>query len=76
MTPGGKEVKLGIPSAVVQGDLARPRNLGVHYDVSSDGKRFLLLKDVGPAAGQADQTPTLVVVLNWLEELKAKVPAR
>jgi serine/threonine-protein kinase len=70
----GDQVRLGIPTAVVQGDLARPRNAGVHYDVSSDRKRFLLLKDVAPPSGQTNQTPTLVVVLNWLEELKARVP--
>ena len=41
------------------------------FDVSKDG-RFLMVKD------QADNvtTPSLIVVLNWLEELKSKVPPR
>ncbi len=40
------------------------------YDVSPDGQRFLMIKDAAAA-----QAPTMVVVLNWLEELKAKLPA-
>jgi hypothetical protein len=43
-----------------------------NYDVSSDGKRLLMLKPVE----QAQAAPTQInVVLNWLEELKQKVPA-
>jgi hypothetical protein len=45
--------------------------------VSSDGQRFLLLKDVDPAAASGSQAPDrFVVVLNWLEELKARAPTR
>jgi hypothetical protein len=43
----------------------RPRS----YDVSRDGERFLLLK-LPP-----EQTrPQVNVVLNWFDELRAKVP--
>ncbi len=39
------------------------------YDVSPDGKRFLVVKR------PADQpSPRIVVIENWLEELKARVP--
>ncbi len=41
------------------------------YDVSPDGQRFLMIKDTAAA-----QAPTMVVVLNWLEELQAKLPAQ
>ena len=44
---------------------------GRTYDVSPDGQRFLMIKDVG-----TEQVPSMVVVLNWLEELKAKLPAK
>ena len=44
---------------------------GRSYDVSPDGQRFLMIKAVG-----TEQAPTMVVVLNWLEELKAKLPAK
>jgi hypothetical protein len=43
------------------------------YDVTADGKRFLMVK-------QRDRAPVFVshviLVQNWLEELKARVPAK
>jgi Tol biopolymer transport system component len=45
------------------------------YDVSPDGKRFVMLKD--SAAGDPNAVPmSMVVVLHWFEELKAKVADR
>jgi Tol biopolymer transport system component len=45
-------------------------NLGRTYDISPDGQRFLMIK-----AGGANQAPPqIVVVQNWLEELKRLVP--
>jgi serine/threonine-protein kinase len=46
--------------------------LGRTYDISPDGKRFLMIKEGGPR----DETePTqLILVLNWLDELKRLVP--
>jgi hypothetical protein len=39
-----------------------------YYDVSPDGKRFLMIKDQSPT-GDASVTPaTMVVVLDWSEE--------
>jgi hypothetical protein len=46
-----------------------------NYDVSPDGQRFLILKDItdpSPAGNPAK----IIVVLNWLEELKRLVPAK
>jgi serine/threonine-protein kinase len=44
------------------------------YDVSRDGQKFLMIKDAG---GDPASTPTgIVVVLNWTEELKARVPTK
>ena len=40
------------------------------YDVSLDGKRFLFVKEA-----TSTRAPEIVVVLDWLEELRAKVPA-
>ena len=43
------------------------------YDVSPDGQRFLMIKD--DTSGSQTATPaSLVVVLNWAEELMARVP--
>jgi serine/threonine-protein kinase len=47
------------------------------YDVSADGQKFLMIKDAAPS-GQTSTPPPpgMVVVLNWFEELKARVPAK
>jgi Tol biopolymer transport system component len=40
------------------------------YDVSPDGRRFLFLK------AQSADTTSLVIVVNWTEELKGRTPVR
>jgi hypothetical protein len=47
------------------------------YDVSPDGKRFLMIKTAGATA--SDQAPAVlnfVVVQHWDQELKRLVPTR
>jgi eukaryotic-like serine/threonine-protein kinase len=39
------------------------------YDVTADGRRFLFIKEMTAPSG-----PSIVVVLNWIEELKARMP--
>ena len=46
---------------------------GANYDVSPDGKRFLMLK---PAPGTQARLNQLHVVVNWCEELRRRVPAQ
>ena len=44
------------------------------YDVSSDGSRFILIKD--SATADSKLTPAgIFVVLNWFEDFKSKLPA-
>ena len=43
-----------------------------NYDVSPDGQRFVFVQPMG--AKSEDQPHEIRVVLNWFEELKAKVP--
>jgi Tol biopolymer transport system component len=53
--------------------------IGVPYrsfDVSPDGKRFLVIKDARDSDTKSSATPGLVVVQNWVEELKALLPAK
>jgi hypothetical protein len=50
-------------------------NSGRSYDVSLDGQRFLMIKG-DEASEQTAARPSLVVVQNWLEELKRLVPTR
>jgi serine/threonine-protein kinase len=49
-------------------------NTGRTYDVSRDGQRFLMLKDA--AAARRASRPDIIVVQNWQEELKQRVPTR
>ncbi len=43
----------------------------VNYDISPDGKRFLMLKPETQNAGSGQ----LHVVVNWFEELRRRAPA-
>lgn len=45
------------------------------YDMSPDGQRFLMIKE-NVVRGQNATSARMVVVLDWFEELKAKLPAR
>jgi hypothetical protein len=45
------------------------------YDVSPDGQRFLMLKSATQPDIE-DGSARIVVVLNWQEELKQRVPTR
>jgi Tol biopolymer transport system component len=78
----GAMMSVSIDSSVDSGFLAgNPKALfagvyysvqaGRSYDVSADGRRFLMIKNITPRAQSA---PQLVVVLNWTEELKRLVP--
>jgi hypothetical protein len=47
---------------------------GRTYDISPDGRRFLILKEIASST-QNTEPPHLIVVQNWHEELKRLVPA-
>jgi eukaryotic-like serine/threonine-protein kinase len=46
------------------------------YDMTPDGKRFLMIVPAGPAGPGAPPPPQINIVLNWTEELKRLVPSR
>ena len=65
----------GNPEVVLERSyLSRPGGIAVGrtYDVSPDGKRFLMIKDGGP--GDETEPTQLILVQNWLDELKRLVP--
>jgi Tol biopolymer transport system component len=72
----GADVVIGTPQPVVKGPYAVALNGGRHYDVSADGQRFLLLKDAPTPDGQKAAPVEIHIVLNWLDELKARVPTK
>ena len=45
---------------------------GRSYDISPDGKRFVMIKRRG--SGEVASAASVTVVLNWVEELKRLVP--
>jgi len=66
---------VGTPRLLFDGDFVpEAADQGAHnYDVSSDGQRFLMLAPV--ANEESDEArPRIVVVQNWIEELKRLVP--
>jgi Tol biopolymer transport system component len=81
MSPGGAIVSVpvradrtfgfGSATTVVKGGYPAPF-AGRHYDISRDG-RFLMIKDAR-TPGEVAAPPQIVVVQNWLNELKRLVP--
>jgi serine/threonine-protein kinase len=67
----GRALVHGSPTTVLETAYAGPFENAHPYDVSADGRRFLMIKeDVTAAAARRG----LIVVLNWFEELKTKLP--
>jgi Tol biopolymer transport system component len=60
------------PARLFQGFAPSAGSLYRTYDVSPDGQRFLMIKEGTPGDGGA--APSLILVRNWVEELKRLVP--
>jgi Tol biopolymer transport system component len=74
-TPPGATFTHDSPRMLFDGPYAAPQ-VARTYDVSPDGQRFLMIKRAPQKGGERDSAPKLVLVQNWLEELKRRVPAR
>jgi hypothetical protein len=69
LTFNGTSVRIGRPQTVFEGDyleLGRPAN----YDVTSDGKRFVMVRTANA------NTRTLSMRLNWRTELERLAPIK
>ena len=65
------ELVLGVPKILFSGPYEHSgRSQETSYDVAEDGRFLMVLRE----EGQAEQTMRINVVLNWFEELKARVP--
>lgn len=51
-------------------------NQGRSFDISRDGKRFLMIKEGSAGEGSKAPAVPITVSLNWIEELKEKLPAK
>lgn len=73
---GDSTFSAGTPTRILNTAYATPL-AGRSYDVSPDGRRFLMLKEATPASDtDSQQAPGIAVVVNWLDELKARVRTR
>jgi serine/threonine-protein kinase len=70
----GPSWRSSTPARILQGQYfyADPGN-GRTFDIAPDGRRFLMIKQVG---GNEAAPQRLVVVQNWFEELKRLVPVK
>jgi hypothetical protein len=72
VTTDGATFSAGTPRALFDVDVPEANApFPSHYAVTADGQRFL----VNTVVDQPPR-PTLTVILNWLEQLKPRVPAR
>jgi hypothetical protein len=46
------------------------------WDISHDGKRFLMMKEAAATGKPAEVSCKINVVLNWFEELKQRIPIK
>jgi hypothetical protein len=46
------------------------------WDITPDGKRFLMMKEAGTPASTGGSAQGIHIVLNWFEELKQRVPGK
>ena len=61
----------GNPEVVFEDNYVR--EFGRTYDISPDGQRFLMVTEGTESDGTTTETQ-LVMVTNWFDELKARVP--
>jgi serine/threonine-protein kinase len=66
----GEAIPVAISFQMRPGDFERP------YDISRDGQHFVGLIDAAQTEGGVPAAEQIQVVLNWFEELKARVPTK
>ena len=69
----GPDATVGTPRVLFEGRFATdPSGVGIaNYDVALDGQSFIMVTD---SRGDDGMPPTMALVENWFEELKARVP--
>jgi serine/threonine-protein kinase len=75
---GGSTLRAGNPTRLFEGHYLMAAGIGGRtYDVSPDGRRFLMIKPVDGGEFLPTAAPTsLIIVQNWTEELKRLVPTK
>jgi serine/threonine-protein kinase len=74
VTPAaGRGLSVGAPIALFPVSAYFFGGIGRNYDISPDGKRFVMFKNPPTATGGS---APIMVVLNWLEDVKARAPIK
>jgi serine/threonine-protein kinase len=69
--------KPGKTETLFRGPYVQRSSMNAHpWDISPDGKRFLMMKEAGATPSAAEGPRKINIVLNWFEELKQRVPAK
>jgi serine/threonine-protein kinase len=69
----GRDFNAGTPKVLFEGAFyIRPGSSA--YDITPDGKRFLIISQGTASTTESSEPPNIIVVQNWLEELKRLVP--
>ena len=69
----GPNLQVGEATMLFEGQYFDPPSMR-SYDVSPDGRRFLMIKRGGAATTEPDAGPEVILVKNWFEELTRLVP--
>ena len=67
------EFRIGIPQPIFEGQYAQGSWYRPNYDITPDGQRFVMIK-AGAPSDESLSAPELIIVENWFEELKERVP--
>jgi serine/threonine-protein kinase len=69
--------RLGTPKRLFQSIYAGlSATSGIPYDISPDGKRFLMMKEPQTTPSESAGPRKINIVVNWFEELKQRVPTK
>jgi len=66
--------KAGLPKVLFRGKYFSL--IGHNWDISPDGKRFLMIKNIQGEPSSTASPRKINIVLNWFEELKQRVPVK
>ena len=72
----GQTFKCGKPEALFRGTYASFPQDRHSWDISPDGKRFLMMKEPQSTVSAGRGPRKIDIVLNWFEELKQRVPVK
>ncbi len=68
--------KAGKPHVLFQDKYVPLQTDATTWHISPDGKRFLMMKDIGSTGSTFEGPRKINIVVNWFEELKQRVPVR